>query len=849
MKKKFDVYGMTCGACSAHVEKSVSKVEGVNNVSVNLLQNSMQVDYDENMTDAEEIIKAVESGGYGVSEAGAEKTVSGDDRKKVAEEEIKNMKHRLIISFVFMIPLFYLCMGHMVGLPVPSVFEGYENMLVFALTQLFLTLPVMYVNRKYYENGFKSLINGSPNMDSLVAVGSMAAAVYSVSSLFAMAYYMGRGNMDAAHGKMMELYFESAAMILTLITVGKYLETKSKGRTSEAIEKLLDLAPKKAIVERGGMYVEIPAEEIRVGDIVVVKPGSSIPADGVITEGSSFVDESAITGESIPVEKKGGDKVVCATINKNGSFKFRAEKVGAETTLAQIVRLVEDASGSKAPIAKLADKVAGVFVPVVIGIAAASFVVWMFSGAGVGFAISIAIAVLVISCPCALGLATPTAIMVGTGKGAENGILIKSAESLEIAHKIDTVVLDKTGTVTEGKPNVTDVKVYNGFDKTEAVKLAASAEKFSEHPLAQAVVGYAEEKNIMLYKAESFDSVSGKGIICDVEGRKIVSGNIRMMLEEGVDVSVAEKDIESFADEAKTPLIFGCDGVIMAVIAVADTIKKDSEQAVKTFRDMGIDVIMLTGDNEKTADAIGRQVGIEKVIAQVLPQDKEKCVKDLQAEGKRVAMVGDGINDAPALARADVGIAIGAGTDIAIESADIVLIKNSLMDAVAAVELSKATIKNIKQNLFWAFFYNTIGIPVAAGVFYPLLGLKLNPMIGAAAMSMSSIFVVTNALRLRNFRPSHVWIEEKSENAEYNNENNEEEKEVMTMTKKTMMIDGMMCMHCTGRVEKVLNETDGIEAQVSLEDKCAYVTLSKEISDEELAKIVTDAGYEVKEIK
>jgi len=847
MKKKFNVYGMTCGACSAHVEKSVSKVEGVSSVSVNLLQNSMQVDFDENITGVEEIIKAVESGGYGAAEAGAEKVSTGDDRKKVAEEEIKNMKHRLVVSFIFMIPLFYLCMGHMIGLPISSAFEGHENMLVFALAQLFLTLPVMYVNRKYYENGFRSLLNRSPNMDSLVAVGSMAAAVYSIISLFGMAYHMGRGNIDAAHGKMMELYFESAAMILTLITVGKFLETRSKGKTSEAIEKLLDLAPKMAVVERGGMYVEIPAEEIKVGDIVVVKPGSSIPADGTITEGSSFVDESAITGESIPVEKKAGYKAVCATINKNGSFKFRAEKVGSDTTLAQIVRLVEDASGSKAPIAKLADKVAGVFVPVVICIAAAAFIIWMLLGAGVSFSISIAIAVLVISCPCALGLATPTAIMVGTGKGAENGILIKSAESLETAHKIDAVVLDKTGTVTEGKPRVTDVIVYNGFEEPEAIKLAASAEKFSEHPLSQAVTSYAHEKNVMLYKAESFDSVSGKGIVCEVEGKRIAAGNIKMMTEENVDFRKAEKDIERLAAEAKTPLIFSCDGVLCAVIAVADTIKADSAEAVNAFKEMGIDVIMLTGDNEKTAEAIGKQAGIQKVIAQVLPQDKESHVKALQQEGKKVAMIGDGINDAPALARADVGIAIGAGTDIAIESADVVLIKSSLMDAVAAVELSKATIRNIKQNLFWAFFYNTIGIPVAAGVFYPIFGLKLNPMIGAAAMSMSSIFVVTNALRLRNFKPSHA--DEKAVSDAENNEEIKEEKEVMEMTKKTMMIDGMMCMHCTGRVEKVLNEMDGVEAQVSLEGKCAYVTLSKDVSDEELTKVVTDAGYEVKEIK
>lgn len=854
LKKKFDVYGMTCGACSAHVEKSVSKVEGVEKVSVNLLQNSMQVDYDENVTNAQKIIEAVEKGGYGASEVGAQTATKKEEenKKKVAEEEQKNMRFRLIVSFVFLIPLFYICMGHMVGVPIPSFLSGHENMMVFALTQLFLTLPVMYVNRKYYENGFKSLLNRSPNMDSLVAVGSMAAAVYSVIALFGMAYYAGRGDMQMVHEKTMELYFESAAMILALITLGKYLESRSKGKTGEAIEKLLDLAPKMAFVERNGEFTEIPAEEIKVGDTVLVKPGSSIPADGMIIEGYSYVDESAITGESIPVEKKIGDKAVCATINKNGSFKFRAEKVGNDTTLAQIIHLVEDASGSKAPIAKLADKVAGVFVPTVIGIALLAFVVWLALGFGVSFAISIAIAVLVISCPCALGLATPTAIMVGTGKGAENGILIKSAESLETAHKINAVVLDKTGTITEGKPEVTDVKIYNGMTENEVLRFASSAEKLSEHPLSQAVIRSAEGKNILAEKAEDFESVGGKGILCTVGGKKIIAGNLKLMAEKNIDVSKAEKDIEKFSNEAKTPLIFALDGSLMAVIAVADKIKPDSAEAIKAFKDMGIDVIMLTGDNKKTAEAIGKEIGVTNVIAQVLPQDKESHVRALQEEGKKVAMVGDGINDAPALARADVGIAIGAGTDVAIESADIVLIKSSLMDAVAAVELSKATIKNIKENLFWAFFYNVIGIPVAAGVFYPAFGLKLNPMIGAAAMSLSSVFVVTNALRLRKFKPSHSKINvTTADNAVENKitENIVEKKEVKDMEKKTMMIDGMMCTHCTGRVDKALNAIDGVKAEVSLDNKCAYVELSKAVSDDVLKKAVEDAGYEVKEIK
>ena len=853
MKKKYDVYGMTCGACSAHVEKSVSKVDGVRSVSVNLLQNSMQVDYDENITSSEEIIKAVESGGYGASEKGAsDKKVSSESSKNVAAEEMKSMKIRVIVSFIFMIPLFYISMGHMFGAPIPSFLSGEENVMVFALTQLFLTLPVMYVNRKYYENGFKSLLNRSPNMDSLVAVGSMAAAVYSVGAMFLMAYSLGHGDLHSAHEKMMSLYFESASMILALITLGKYLESRSKGKTSAAIEKLLNLAPKKAVVERNGSYVEIDASDIVVGDIVVIKPGNSIPADGIIIDGSSYVDESAITGESIPVEKNVGDKAVCATINKNGSFKFRAEKVGEDTTLAQIIRLVEDASGSKAPIAKLADKVAGVFVPVVILIALIAFVVWLVIGKDLNFAISIAIAVLVISCPCALGLATPTAIMVGTGKGAENGILIKDAESLETAHKAQAVVLDKTGTVTEGNPKVTDIVTYNGFEEKYVLKMAMSSEKHSEHPLSQAVIAYGEEKGIMVSKTDSFEAISGKGIKSSLDGHVVLAGNIKFMEEENVDAAICTNDAIRFAQEGKTPLIFALDKKIMAVIAVADTIKHDSAEAVKAFKDLGIDVIMLTGDNEKTAKAIGKEVGIENVIAQVLPQDKESHVKALQQQGKKVIMIGDGINDAPALARADVGIAIGAGTDVAIESADIVLIKNSLMDAVAAVELSKATIKNIKENLFWAFFYNVIGIPIAAGVFYPIFGLKLNPMIAAAAMSCSSIFVVSNALRLRNFKPKH-----KAEAVctagcpvNINSENNEnEKKEVMDMTKKTIMIEGMMCTHCTGRVEKALNEMDGVEANVSLDDKCAYVTLSKDVTDEALTKTVTDAGYEVKEIK
>ena len=850
MKSKFDVTGMTCGACSAHVEKSVSKVNGVKTVNVNLLQNSMTVEYDENVTGIPEIVSAVESGGYGASPVG-EKSTASDSKNTAAEDEIKNTKFRLKVSFLFMIPLFYISMGHMMEAPLPSILLGHENMMIFALVQLFLTLPVMIVNKKYFVNGFKSLFNKSPNMDTLVAIGSGASFLYSVISIFRMAYYMGRGNMDMAHMEMMELYFESASMILTLITLGKFFEARSKGKTGEAIRKLMDLAPKKAIVVRNGIETEIDTKDIVVGDIVVVKPGSSIPADGILVEGTSFVDESAITGESIPVEKKAGDRAVCATINKNGSFKFKADKVGDDTTLAQIVHLVEEAGGSKAPIAKLADKVAGVFVPVVICIALAAAVIWLLVGAGVNFAVSIGIAVLVISCPCALGLATPTAIMVGTGKGAENGILVKSAESLENAHFINTVVMDKTGTVTEGHPKVTDIEVFNGTDKNEFLKIAASAEKSSEHPVSEAIVQKAEEEGIDLYAAESFQSVSGRGIKCVINKTEITAGNAAMMNENGIDISEAKNKADVFASKGKTPLYFAFDKKIAGITAVADVVKKSSAQAVKEFKKMGIDVIMLTGDNSLAAKAIGDEVGIDTVISDVLPQDKEAKIRELQEKGRKVAMIGDGINDAPALVRADTGIAIGAGTDIAIESADIVLVKNDLMDAVAAVQLSKATIRNIKQNLFWAFIYNIIGIPFAAGLFYPFTGIKLNPMIGAAAMSMSSVFVVSNALRLKNFKPtfaSYYKNKKEAENKKAVAEIVEENKEEFKMEKK-MMIDGMMCTHCQGRVEKALNAIDGVSAKVDLEGKCAYITESKEVSDKVLSDAVTEAGYEVKGIE
>ena len=844
MKQKFDVTGMTCSACSAHVEKAVNKLDGIANVSVNLLQNSMVVEYDEASLTTDDIINAVKSGGYGASLQGANKTSSAEPPKNVALEEMKVMKNRLISSFCFLIPLFYISMGHMMGAPLPAILTGDENIMLFALTQLVLATPVLIINKKFFIVGFQALANRAPNMDSLVALGSAASYIYSIFAIYAMGYHLGRGDLAMAHHYGMELYLEGAAIILTLITVGKYMETRSKGKTSEAISKLMDLAPKTATVLRNDTELEIPVEQVTVGDIVVVRPGQSIPVDGKLLEGFSAVDESAITGESIPVEKQTGDTVIGATINKAGYFKMEAIRVGSDTTLAQIIELVEEAGASKAPIAKLADTVSGIFVPVVISIAILATVAWMFVGQPFSFALSIGIAVLVISCPCALGLATPTAIMVGTGKGAEHGILVKSAESLEIAHKIDTVVLDKTGTLTEGHPIVTDVLPAPSVLKNPFLRMAASIEALSEHPLAEAIVNHAKEKEISLQDAENLLATAGQGIEADVNGKHILGGNLKMMQERNIDLKGFEEKAIQLAEEGKTPLFFADGEKFLGILGLADTLKPTSKEAVDAFHNMGIDVIMLTGDNKRTADAIAETLGIQ-AIAEVLPQDKEMEIRKLQENGKKVAMIGDGINDAPALTRADVGIAIGAGTDVAMESADIVLMKSDLMDAVTAVQLSHATIRNIKQNLFWAFFYNVCGIPLAAGLFYTTFGWKLNPMFAAAAMSCSSFFVVSNALRLKLFKPTHIPtakpVEENKEN-----ENIPTKEEVMK--KKTLKIEGMMCHHCTGRVDKVLNEMDGVTATVSLEGKSAEVELSKEISDEELVKVITEAGYEVVDI-
>lgn len=844
MKQKFDVTGMTCSACSAHVEKSVSKLEGVRCVNVNLLQNSMVVEYDDNALGTTDIIHAVESGGYGASVQGETKTQ--ETPKNVAAEEMHHMKRRLIASFCFLIPLFYISMGHMMGAPLPAILLGDENVMIFALTQLFLTIPVLIINKKYFVVGFKALWNKAPNMDSLIALGSAASVVYSVFAIYSMAYAMGHGDLMTAHHYGMELYFESAAMILTLITVGKYMETRSKGKTSEAISKLMDLAPKTATVLRGGVEQEIPVEDVVTGDTIIVKPGQRIPVDGKIIEGFSAVDESAITGESIPVEKQVGDTVIGATVNKSGYFRMTATRVGKDTTLSQIIALVEEAGASKAPIAKLADKVSGVFVPVVIIIAVLAAVIWFVAGnQPFSFALSIGIAVLVISCPCALGLATPTAIMVGTGKGAEYGILVKSAESLEIAHQVQTVVLDKTGTLTEGKPVVTDVVLAKGILRNRLLKQAAAVEALSEHPLAEAIVAYAKEKEVAFEKAENLTATAGQGVEADVAGKHILAGNLKMMQERGIQLGEWEAKAVELAEAGKTPLFFAENETFLGIVALADTLKPTSKAAVDAFHQMGIEVVMLTGDNKRTAEAIARELDIQ-VIAEVLPQDKEREVRRLQEQGKKVAMIGDGINDAPALMRADVGVAIGAGTDVAMESADIILMKSDLMDAVTAIELSHATIRNIKENLFWAFFYNACGIPLAAGVFYPFLEWKLNPMFAAAAMSFSSAFVVGNALRLRLFRPKYAKTTTALPKEDIQKELNHKEEIGM---KKVLKIEGMMCNHCTGRVEKALNDLDGVTAEVSLEGKSATVTLSKDVSDETLVQTVTDAGYEVVDIQ
>ncbi len=957
MKERYHVSGMTCSACSAHVEKAVNKLAGVEKASVNLLTETMEVSYEETLLGRDEIVAAVEKAGYGAeqipggafgrsdSAARAEKGArnpadsahavppSGrDGLTRKAVEEARAIKWRLGISVGFLIPLMYVAMYHMVhqglGIPMPAFVHRYlhgnENAMTFAMTQLLLVLPILYMNRKFFAVGFKTLAHLSPNMDSLIALGASASLGYGIFAMYRISYGLGHGDMALVEQYAHDLYFESAGMILTLITVGKYLESRSKGKTSEAITKLMNLSPKTAILlTEDGREQEVPTEHLQAGDTFLVKPGSLVPVDGTVLEGNSSVDEAAITGESVPVEKQAGDKVVSATVNKAGFLKCRADRVGEDTTLSQIIRLVEEASASKAPIAQLADKVAGVFVPVVMAISLVTLAVWLLAGAGAEFAISSAIAVLVISCPCALGLATPVAIMVGTGVGAGHGILIKSGEALQQARDIDTVVMDKTGTITAGRLKVMEVSVYvQDMAMDTFLQIAAALEKKSEHPLAESVLKHAEEAGLSIPSVTDFQAVFGRGVegvlAQDIPpglfvpdpadgpsavtvqtarhldrgaraGTKYLVGNRAYMAENHIAIDpVVEQGFDRMADEGMTPLLVAQENRFLGVIGVADEIKASSREAIRSFGKMGIRVVMLTGDNRRTAEAVRARLDIPEVVAEVLPQDKEKMISALKAQGHRVAMIGDGINDAPALAAADVGMAIGAGTDVAMESADVVLMKSDLRDAVTAVRLSRAVIRNIKENLFWAFFYNCIGIPLAAGLWYPLFQIRLNPMFGAAAMSLSSIFVVGNALRLRRFRSS---FQEKAEQnregqqkegqqcqVKQQNQEGQQNQEVRqdldgkpvehantvtmqnipeqtgeiersnTMT-KTMTIEGMMCAHCTGRVRKALEALEGVTAvTMSLEEKTATVELAKEVPDEVLTGAVTEAGYEVKGI-
>ncbi len=875
MRERYHISGMTCSACSAHVEKSVAKIEGTQKTSVNLLTETMDVEYDENLIGESDIIDAVVNAGYGATlQSGAREHVAKEDGreqlKKKAKEEDRSMKWRLGISIAFLIPLMYVAMYHMFqdwfGIPIPKVvlniFHGNGNAINFAFTQFLLVLPILYVNRKFFAVGFKTLLRRSPNMDSLIALGASAAVGYGIFAVYRISYGLGHGNMALVEQYSHDLYFESAGMILTLITVGKYLEGRSKGKTSEAITKLMDLSPKTAILlNADGEEVEIPTDQLQRGDVFLVKPGSFIPVDGIVLEGNSSIDEAVITGESVPVEKQTGDKVVSATMNKSGFLKCRAERVGEDTTLSQIIRLVEEASASKAPIAQLADKVSGVFVPVVILIALITLVVWLAVGAGAEFAISAAIAVLVISCPCALGLATPVAIMVGTGVGASHGILIKSGEALQQAKEIDTVVLDKTGTITEGKLKVKKVHVFDyNIKKEQLLVLAAALEKQSEHPLAEAIVDAAEEallydgnsNNLSYPSVQQFKAVFGRGIQGIVSAQWMEQsgleqggyfiGNKAYLEEQNIVIEGAnQKVIDDLADDGQTPLLVANLSTLLGVIGVADQLKESSREAIADWHKMNIRVIMLTGDNKRTAEAVRKQLGLEEVIAEVLPQDKEQKISQLKEQGRKVAMIGDGINDAPALVAADVGLAIGAGTDVAIESADIVLMKSDLRDAVTAMKLSRAVIRNIKQNLFWAFFYNALGIPLAAGVLYTAFGWKLSPMFGAAAMSLSSIFVVGNALRLRFFKANH---KQQVEQLISKKERKEEKKMI-----KVIQIEGMSCGHCTGRVQKVLEGLEGVAlVEMSLDDKKATVTLNADVSDEVLSATVTEAGYSVRSI-
>ncbi len=860
-KNKFNIQGMTCSSCQAHVQKAVENLNGIKNVNVNLLSNSMIVEYDEKTLNDKKIIEAVKNEGYGATLAiNSQKDKIQNDN----ENTLKSMKKRLIISICFWIPLMYVAMYHMFydlfGIPVPKLindlFHGPENAITFGFTQILLLIPIIYVNRNYFIIGFKRLFKLSPNMDSLIAIGSFSAIIYGIYAIYMIGFGLGHNNLELVSRFSNDLYFESAGTILTLITVGKYLETKSKGKTSEAINKLINLAPKTAIVLKNEKEIEVEVKDIKKEDIIIIKPGYSIPVDGIIIEGESSIDESTITGESIPTQKSINDKVISGTINKNGYFKMKATEVGDDTTLAQIIKLVEEAANSKAPISRLADKVSGVFVPIVITIALLATIFWLINGQSFEFALSIGIAVLVISCPCALGLATPVAIMVGTGKGAELGILIKSAESLELLHKVDTVVLDKTGTITQGKPKVIDIitnqdlinEVMSQKNKVKVVlnknndltsknnllKIAGSLEKNSEHPLAEAIIEKTRENNLNLYEVKDFEAISGRGVRGKIDNIEYFGGNLAFMQENNVKLEDVLLKAEELSKQGKTLLYFAKENRLLGIIAVADTIKPTSKIAISELKKKNLEVIMITGDNKNVAESIGKNLEIDKVISEVMPQDKEREVTKLQASGKRVAFVGDGINDSPALVRSDVGIAISSGTDIAVESADIVLINDDLLSVVSAISLSKKVINNIKMSLFWAFFYNIIGIPVAAGLFYLSFNLKLNPMIGAAAMSLSSVCVVLNALRLKKFKPEFKKCD--SENLD------NKERKIM----KKLIVNGMSCNHCKMSVEKALKKIDSVEdVEVNLETKEVIISSNKEIDNKVIEETIKEAGFEV----
>lgn len=851
-RQDFSVTGMTCSACSARVERAVSALTGVQQVAVNLLNNRMQVTFDDKILSEDAICATVGAAGYGAKRQ--EKRPAESENPAMLQRV--EMKRRLILSAIFTIPLFYLSMGHMMGAPIPGALDPMAHPLRFALAQLVLTIPVLIFNRAYFIHGFKTLWHRAPNMDSLIAIGAGASVAYGIFAIAQIFLALRQGDHETVHRYSMDLYFESAAVILTLITLGKFLEARAKGRTSDAIRKLLDLTPKTALVERDGVVQSLPTEEVLEGDLLHLKAGAAIPVDGKLEEGRLSVDEAALTGESMPVEKQPGDLLIGATIAKAGFAKMRATRVGEDTTLSQIVRLVEEANSGKAPIAKLADKVSGIFVPAVILIAVAAVIIWLLAGESAEFALSIGIAVLVISCPCALGLATPTAIMVGTGRGAEYGILIRSAEALETAHSIKAVVLDKTGTITSGMPTVTEVRLAEGVNRDRMLSHAGSLEHKSEHPLAEAIVAYAQKAGADVIVTDDFAQTEGAGISGMVEGTRYLAGNRRLMEQHGISTASFDAAADAAAGEGKTPLFFADEQQVLGMFVVADVVKPNAKAAVAELKALGVETLLLTGDNRKTAEAIRKEVGIERAVAEVLPHQKEQEVRRLQESGKVVAMVGDGINDAPALARADVGIAIGAGTDIALESADIVLMKSDPLDVAAAIRLSRATIRNIKQNLFWAFFYNSIGIPVAAGVLYPLFGLRLNPMLAAAAMSFSSVCVVANALRLKwvKLKVTHPAADILAGEAHLQpslpetpapeQALQEEIKEETDMLKQTLYIDGMMCAHCQASVEKALLAIAGVKAvEVELEAKRA--TVSGMADTKELIAAVENAGYTV----